>query len=205
MLVSQSCPILCDPMDCSLPGSSVHGVLQARILEGVAMPSSRGSPQLRDQTWVSCIAGWLFTVWTTSGARYVCMLSRFSHVWLKSQTGKHLWFKSCKIIIFIMKVETLVSQSCPILCDPMDYNPLGSSVHGILQARILESVAIPSSTGSFWPRDRTHISCSSCTVEVFFTAEPWGSLIFYILIIIPFIVSFTQIYPSTIRFINYLY
>ena len=55
MLVSQSCPIVTH--DCSLPGSSVHGVLQARILEWVAMPSSRGSPQLRDQTWVSCIAG----------------------------------------------------------------------------------------------------------------------------------------------------
>ena len=82
MLVSQLCPILCDPMDCSLPGSSVHGVLHARILEWVAMPSSRGSPQLGDQTWVSCNAGWLFTVWTTREARYACMLSRFSHVWL---------------------------------------------------------------------------------------------------------------------------
>ena len=46
---------LCDPMDCSLPGSSVCGILQARILEWVAMPSSRGSPQPRDGTHVSCI------------------------------------------------------------------------------------------------------------------------------------------------------
>ena len=46
----QSCPTLCDPMNCSLPGSSVHGVLQARILEWVAMPSSRGSSQPRDWT-----------------------------------------------------------------------------------------------------------------------------------------------------------
>ena len=43
MLVAQPCPTLCDPMDCSLPGSSVHGILQARILELVAMPFSRGS------------------------------------------------------------------------------------------------------------------------------------------------------------------
>ena len=42
-LVAQSCPILCDPMDCSLPGSSVHGILQARLLEWIAMPFSRGS------------------------------------------------------------------------------------------------------------------------------------------------------------------
>ena len=60
----QSCPILCDPMDRSLPGSSVHGILQARILGWVAMPSSRGSSQPRDQTCVSCIsftAGRFFT------------------------------------------------------------------------------------------------------------------------------------------------
>ena len=52
---------LCDPMDCSWPGSSVHGILQARILMWVAMPSSRGSFQLWDQTRVSCIAGRFFT------------------------------------------------------------------------------------------------------------------------------------------------
>ena len=55
LLVSQSCPILCDPMDCSPPGSSVHGILQAKIVEWVAIPSSRGSSQPRDQTQVSCI------------------------------------------------------------------------------------------------------------------------------------------------------
>ena len=49
----QSCPTLCNPMDCSPPGSSVHGILQARILEWVAMPSSRDSSQPRDQTQVS--------------------------------------------------------------------------------------------------------------------------------------------------------
>ena len=43
MLVAQSCPALCDPVDCSPPGSSVHGILQARILQWVAMPLSRGS------------------------------------------------------------------------------------------------------------------------------------------------------------------
>ena len=56
----QLCPTLCKPMDCSPPDSSVPGILQARILEGIAMPSSRGSSQSRDGTcvsWVSCIAG----------------------------------------------------------------------------------------------------------------------------------------------------
>ena len=52
----QSCPTLHDPMDCSLSGSSVHGILQARILEWVAVPSSRGSSLPRDQTWVSYVS-----------------------------------------------------------------------------------------------------------------------------------------------------
>ena len=52
-------------MNCSLPGSPVHGILQARILEWVAIPFSRGSSQGRDQTQVSCVAGRFFTVWAT--------------------------------------------------------------------------------------------------------------------------------------------
>ena len=64
MLISQSCPTFCDPMDCTLPGSSVHRILQARILEWVDIPFSRGSSWPRDWTWVSYIAGRFFTVWT---------------------------------------------------------------------------------------------------------------------------------------------
>ena len=56
MLVTQSCLTLCDPMDCSPPGSSVHGILQARILEWVATSYPRGYSQLRDGTCVSCIS-----------------------------------------------------------------------------------------------------------------------------------------------------
>ena len=54
-LVAQLCPTLCDPIDCSPPVSSVHGILQARILELFAISSSRGSSQLRDRTQVFCI------------------------------------------------------------------------------------------------------------------------------------------------------
>ena len=57
----------------------------------------------------------------------------------------------------------MCTQLCPTLCDPMDCSLRGSSVHGILQARILQWVAISSSGGSFWPRDWTHISCVSFT------------------------------------------
>ena len=63
--VTQSCPTLCNPMDYSLPGSSVHGILQARVLEWVAISFSRGSSQPRDWTWVSHIVGRRFTVWAT--------------------------------------------------------------------------------------------------------------------------------------------
>ena len=62
VLVVQSCLTLCDPMDCSLPVSCVHGILQARIVEWIAISFSRGSSQPRDQTLVSCIAGKLFTI-----------------------------------------------------------------------------------------------------------------------------------------------
>ena len=61
-------PTLCDPMGYSPPGSSVLENLQARILEWVAIPFSRGSSQSRDGTWVSCIAGRFFTVWATREA-----------------------------------------------------------------------------------------------------------------------------------------
>ena len=65
MLVTQSHPTLCDPVDCSSPGYSVHGILQARILEWVAISFSRGSSQPRDWSQVSCIGGRFFTVWAT--------------------------------------------------------------------------------------------------------------------------------------------
>ena len=64
--VAQSCPTLCDPMDSSPPGSSVHGIFQARILGWVAISFSRGSSRLRDRTQVSLIAGRHFNLWTTS-------------------------------------------------------------------------------------------------------------------------------------------
>ena len=56
MLSHFNCVQLCNCMDCSLPGFSVHGIFPARILEWLAMSSSRGSSQPRDQTWISCIS-----------------------------------------------------------------------------------------------------------------------------------------------------
>ena len=65
LLIAQLCPILCDPMHCSSPGYSVPGILQARILQWVAVPFPRGSSRPRDQMRVSCTAGRFFTTWAT--------------------------------------------------------------------------------------------------------------------------------------------
>ena len=62
MLAAQLCLTLCDPMDCGPSGSSVHGILQARMLEWVAISFSRGSSLPQDQTWVSHIAVGFFTI-----------------------------------------------------------------------------------------------------------------------------------------------
>ena len=64
--VAQSCATLCDPMDCNLPGSSVYGIFQVRVLEWVALSFSRGSSQPMDRIRVSLIAGRFFTTWATT-------------------------------------------------------------------------------------------------------------------------------------------
>ena len=71
-LVAQSCPALCNPIDCSPPGSSVHRIFQSRILEWVVMASSRGSSRPRDRTHVSCIScisRWVLYHWATQEAQ----------------------------------------------------------------------------------------------------------------------------------------
>ena len=72
VLVAQSCPTLCDPVDGSPLGSSVHGILQARMLECITIPFSRGSSQPKDWTLVSCIAARFFIVWATREAYVFC-------------------------------------------------------------------------------------------------------------------------------------
>ena len=68
-LVAQLYPTICDPMDLSPPGSSVHGIFQAGILEWVAISFSRGTSWPRDRTWVSYTAGRFFTIWAPREAR----------------------------------------------------------------------------------------------------------------------------------------
>ena len=69
VLVTQLYLTLCDPMDHNPPGSSVHGISQARILEWVVISFSRRSSRPRGQTWVSCIVGRFFTIWATQSIK----------------------------------------------------------------------------------------------------------------------------------------
>ena len=105
------------PVDCSPPGSSVHGILQARIMEWVGMRSSRESFWPRDRNYSccdSCIAGGFFI----------------------AELPGNPWYWSATA------AAAKPLQSCPTLCDPIDGSPPGSPVPGILQARTLEWVAI---------------------------------------------------------------
>ena len=87
VLVTQPCLTLWDPLDYSLSGSSVHGILQAKILEWVSISFSRGSFWPRDRTWVSHFAGRLFTVWATreeakkNGCMYMCNWTTLLYIW----------------------------------------------------------------------------------------------------------------------------
>ena len=159
----QLCLTFCDPKYYSLPGSPVHVILQARILEWVAIPFSRRSSWLGDQTCLSCIAGTFFYRMSPQGSPRIaegvaipfsrwfsppwdwmgvfCVAGRFFTIWVPGKP----------------KVKALVTQLCPTFCNQMDYSLPGPSVHGILQARILEWVVIPFSRGSSQPRDQTPI------------------------------------------------
>ena len=80
--VAQSCLTLCNPMECSPPGSSIHGILQARILEWVAISFSRGSSRPRDWTQVSHIAGRSFNLWPTREAHYSLLHVNYFSIYL---------------------------------------------------------------------------------------------------------------------------
>ena len=215
-----------------------HGILQARILEWVAIPFSGGSSQPRNQTRVSRIAGRFFTVWATSAfypyaegfsksksqskerirtsaisafrflllplnsyetrshkKKYIskrqrpyfflckmatqydqfskalfcstipCFDSSFLVLWICFLIYEKKYFPPFRISEFnasitCVRAESL--QSCLTLWDPINCTLLGSSVHEILHARILEWVAMPSSRESSWPRDWTRVSYVSC-------------------------------------------
>ena len=109
-------------MDYSLPGSSVNGISQARILKWVAISFSRGSFWPRNRTHISFIGRQILYYWAT----------------------RETW------VIWYAAAAAKLLQSCPSLCDPIDGSPPGSPIPGILQARTLEWVAISFSSACKW-------------------------------------------------------
>ena len=106
--VTQSCPTLCDPMDYSPPGSSVHGILQERIVEWVAIPFFRESSRPRDQTWVSCISGRFFTIWATREEYHIVYLKSAKTLSvLTTHTKVTVWSDGC---ILINLTVVIISQ-----------------------------------------------------------------------------------------------
>ena len=110
---------LCDPVDCSPPGSSGRGILQARTLEWVAMPSSRGSCQPRDWTQVSRIEGGFFTIWATREAlRTTIWPSNFTARYIAPPKNSQILIqKDTCIIMFIAALCTIAKirkqSNCP--------------------------------------------------------------------------------------------
>ena len=103
--VAQSCPTLSDPMDCSLPGSSVHGIFQARILEWVAISFSRRSSWPRDWSQVSRIVGRRFTVWDTREVLYSSIKGNLIFI----TTFIFWWRNSCLHCTYFCTTEHLKS------------------------------------------------------------------------------------------------
>ena len=145
-------------MDSSLPGSTVCGILQARILEWVAMLSSRESSRHRDGTlhwqgdslplshqgsprileWVAYpFSRW--SSWSRNWTRLSYIAGRFFTSWVTREAH----YTTTVVTKYVCVLSHFLS--CLTLSDPMDCRSPGSSVHGILQARILEWVAMPSS------------------------------------------------------------
>ena len=167
-MLSQSCVILCDPMDCSLPGSSIHGTSQARTLECVAMFYSRGSFQPRDRTHVSCTGRQIPYHWATWESLDGCAVLSCSVV------SDSSWPHDCSL------PGSPVHGDFPSKNTEVGYHVLlqgNSPTQGLNPGlphwreilyqlsylgslRILEWVAISSSRGSSPPRDRTHVSCT---------------------------------------------
>ena len=176
-------------MDCSLPGSSVHGILQARIPEWVVIPFFRGSSRPRGQIHLFGIGRQILYRLSHQGSPlYLVQRPDHTHIqrntehslihhfnilaYMRFTTWKELryintWLKFILIgnrtcLYIAMEVSMKSLQSYLTLCDPTDCSPQGSFDHEILQAKILEWVAIPFSRGSSQPRDWTCVSCCCC-------------------------------------------
>ena len=130
----QSCPTLFYPMDCSPPGSSVHGILQASIVDWVAISSSRGSSWPRDRTFISCLAGRFFTtespeksarVYTHIYKYFICKYSYY----IKLNMSSHRCLRVCSITTWIL-VDSIPAPPRSLV----GYSPLGRKESDLTEA-----------------------------------------------------------------------
>ena len=150
--VAQPCPTLCDPLDCSLPGSTVHGISQARLLNELPLPSPGDLPDpgMELESGAACIGSWIPYCWAARKPYYFYI--------------GHAWSHSC--FSPFVTPWTVVHQT-----------PLSM---GFFQAGILEWVAIPSSRGSSQPRDRTRVSwVSYIDKQILYHWATWEAPIVY--------------------------
>ena len=186
------------PIDGSPPGSPVPGILQARILEWVAISFSNAWKWKVKVKSLSCV-GLLATQWTAAYQAPASLGFSRQEYWSGVPLSS---LRKVQITSFIRPCMCVcsVTQSCLTLCDPLDCSPPGSSVHGIFQVRILEWVAISSSRGYSWHRDRSllcllhwqvdssplrHLGSPSWTIcpgpypkAIWYLNKIWASLVF---------------------------
>ena len=124
VLVAQYSPTLCDPMDCSPSGFSAHGILQARILEWVAISFFRGSSPPRDQSLFSCISGRFFTIWVTREAQFSSLQFSYSVV----SDSATPWTIACQAslsinnsqsLLKLMPIESVMPSNHLVICCPL--------------------------------------------------------------------------------------
>ena len=145
--VTLSCLTLWDPMDCSLPGSSTHGILQAKILEWVDTPISRGSFQHRDRTQVSHIAGGFFTSWATMEAQIelgqfssVQSLSRvqlFVTAWTSAHQASLSITNSWSLLKLMSIMSVMPSNHLTLCCHLLLLPSIFSSIRGFSNESVL--------------------------------------------------------------------
>ena len=209
--VAQSCLTICNPMNHSTPGLPVHHQLPEftqthghRVGDAIqpSHPLSSPSPPTLNpsqhqslpmsqlfawggqSTGVSALASFLPKIsqgWSPSEwIGWISLQSKgLSRVFSNITVQKHQFFSAQNVLLLL-----LVGNSCLTLWNPMDCSLPGSSDHWILQARILEWVAIPYSRSS-WPRNQTHIFCVFCIASGFFTVlSHHGSPTYYTMLII---------------------
>ena len=108
LAVAQLCLTLCDPVDCSPPGSSIHGILQARILEWAAISSSRGSSQPRDWTRVSSIGRRILHCWATWEVR--SLLSFFCVIHAPINFIRNAYIFTVIMLLYNMVLENMLKS-----------------------------------------------------------------------------------------------